>query len=105
MEIISTQLSINLSKSQLSNILVEVMHDEVANTAIKRILNPYLAGSFTQFPEHTNIALGSTDSETGITTVSLKIPAKRKETTPEEMVNEPTEEVENTPQNLIKEVA
>ena len=94
MEIISQQLSINLNKTQMATILNEAMLDETANVAIKKILNPFLVGKFPQFPEHTTVTLCGTNADTGITEVTLKAPAKRKETThtednvPEEIAEE-----------------
>ena len=97
MNIVANTIQITLSKGQLNNILAEAMTDEVASAAIKRILNPFIANSFNQFPHHTNITLGET-TEAG-TTVALKIPTVRKpvvegepETKPE-IVDEQQEEV------------
>ena len=73
MEIIKPQINIELTKSELNSIIAEAMTDPLASNAIKRILNPFLANSFTQFPTFTNIAIGDTDAD-GITTVVLRQP-------------------------------
>ena len=73
LEIIKPQINIELTKSELNSIIAEAMTDPLASNAIKRILNPFLANSFTQFPTFTNIAIGDTDAD-GITTVVLKQP-------------------------------
>lgn len=73
MEIIKPQINIELTKSELNSIIAEAMADPLASNAIKRILNPFLANSFSQFPTFTNITLGDTDAD-GITTVVLRQP-------------------------------
>ncbi len=73
MEIIKPQINIELTKSELNSIIAEAMTDPLASNAIKRILNPFLANSFTQFPTFTNITIGDTDVD-GITTVVLRQP-------------------------------
>ena len=73
MEIIKPQINIELTKSELNSIIAEAMTDPLASNAIKRILNPFLASSFTQFPTFTTIAIGDTDAD-GITTVVLRQP-------------------------------
>ena len=73
LEIIKPQLNIELTKSELNSIIAEAMTDPLASNAIKRILNPFLASSFTQVPTFTNITLGDTDVD-GITPVVLKQP-------------------------------
>ena len=73
LEIIKPQINIELTKSELNSIIAEAMTDPLASNAIKRILNPFLASSFTQFPTFTNITLGDTDAD-GITTVVLRQP-------------------------------
>ena len=73
MEIIKPQINIELTKSELNSIIAEAMTDPLASNAIKRILNPFLASSFTQFPTFTNITIGDTD-EAGTTTVVLRQP-------------------------------
>mgnify|MGYP007125360775 CR=1 FL=1 len=73
MEIIKPQINIELTKSELNSIIAEAMTDPLASNAIKRILNPFLASSFTQFPTFTNITIGDTDAD-GITTVVLRQP-------------------------------
>lgn len=93
MNLIKNQIQLNLTKSELNTILAEAMQDETAGASIKRILNPYIANSFPQFPEHTGVTLGST-SEDGTTTVTLKVPAKR--TVVIEETTETVEECEDT---------
>ncbi len=73
LEIIKPQIHIELTKSELNSIIAEAMTDPLASNAIKRILNPFLASSFTQFPTFTNITIGDTD-EDGTTTVVLRQP-------------------------------
>jgi hypothetical protein len=73
LEIIKPQINIELTKSELNSIIAEAMTDPLASNAIKRILNPFLASSFTQFPTFTNITIGDTDTD-GITTVVLRQP-------------------------------
>lgn len=73
LEIIKPQIHIELTKSELNTLIAEAMSDPLASNAIKRILNPFLANSFTQFPTFTNITLGDTD-EDGTTTVVLRQP-------------------------------
>ena len=73
MEIIKPQINIELTKSELNSLIAEAMTDPLASNAIKRILNPFLANSFPQFPTFTTITLGDTDAD-GITTVVLKQP-------------------------------
>ncbi len=73
LEIIKPQINIELTKSELNSIIAEAMTDPLASNAIKRILNPFLANSFTQFPTFTTITLGDTD-EDGTTTVVLRQP-------------------------------
>ena len=73
LEIIKPQINIELTKSELNSIIAEAMTDPLASNAIKRILNPFLANSFTQFPTFTNITIGDTD-EAGTTTVVLRQP-------------------------------
>ena len=79
MELIKNQISTTLTKGEMNTILAEAMQDETTGASIKRLLGPFIANSFTQFPEHTNVTLGGTD-ENGITEVILKAPAKKKET-------------------------
>ena len=73
LEIVTPNINIEISKGQLNSIIAEAMTDPLASNAIKRILNPFLANSFTQFPTFTNIAIGDTDAD-GITTVVLRQP-------------------------------
>ncbi len=73
LEIVTPNINIEISKGQLNSIIAEAMTDPLASNAIKRILNPFLASSFTQFPTFTNITLGDTDVD-GITTVVLRQP-------------------------------
>lgn len=73
MTINKPQLQLNLTKTDMANIIAEALLDETANASIKRILNPFLANSFPQFLEHTNITLGDT-AEDGSTIVTLRIP-------------------------------
>jgi hypothetical protein len=73
LEIVTPNINIEISKGQLNSLIAEAMTDPLASNAIKRILNPFLASSFTQFPTFTNITLGDTDAD-GITTVVLRQP-------------------------------
>ena len=73
LEIVTPNINIEISKGQLNSIIAEAMTDPLASNAIKRILNPFLANSFTQFPTFTNITIGDTDVD-GITTVVLRQP-------------------------------
>lgn len=73
LEIVTPNINIEISKGQLNSIIAEAMTDPLASNAIKRILNPFLANSFTQFPTFTNITIGDTDAD-GITTVVLRQP-------------------------------
>ena len=79
MEIIKNKIQIQLSKTDMSNIIAEALLDEAANASIKRILNPFLANSFPQFCEHTNVTLGET-AEDGSTVVTLSIPRQTVDT-------------------------
>lgn len=71
MEIIKSQINITITKTELNSIIAEAMTDPLSANAIKRILNPFVANSFPQFPDFTNISLGDTDAD-GTTTVVLK---------------------------------
>ena len=73
LEIVTPNINIEISKGQLNSIIAEAMTDPLASNAIKRILNPFLANSFTQFPTFTNITIGDTDAD-GVTTVVLRQP-------------------------------
>jgi len=73
LEIIKPTIQITLSKAEINSLIVEALTDPDSATAIKRILNPLLANSFTQFPEFTQITLGDT-AEDGSTTVTLRKP-------------------------------
>lgn len=73
LEIIKPQIHIELTKSELNSVLTEAMADPLTSNAIKKLLNPFLANAFPQFPDFTNIVIGDTD-ESGITTVILKQP-------------------------------
>ena len=73
LEIVTPNINIEISKGQLNSIIAEAMTDPLASNAIKRILNPFLANSFTQFPTFTSITIGDTD-EAGTTTVVLRQP-------------------------------
>lgn len=79
MEIIKNKVQIQLSKTDMSNIIAEALLDEAANASIKRILNPFLTNSFPQFCEHTNVTLGET-AEDGSTIVTLSIPRQSVDT-------------------------
>ena len=87
------QITLSITKSEMNTILLEAMKDDTAGNSIKRILNPFLAGAFPQFPEHTTITLGATD-ETGATVATLKQPVKRAQAGNEEDVADNTEETE-----------
>ena len=76
MKLTKNAISLSLTKGEMNTILAEAMQDETAGVAIKRILNPFLADSFPQFNEHTNVTLGATD-DLGATIVTLKTPVKR----------------------------
>ena len=106
MELIKNQISTTLTKGEMNTILAEAMQDETTGASIKRLLGPFIANSFTQFPEHTNVTLSGTD-ENGITEVILKASAKKKETLPlsseeiDEIIDsmpEPEDTVETTPE-------
>ena len=73
LEIIKPQIHIELTKSELNSVLTEAMADPLTSNAIKKLLNPFLANAFPQFPDFTIIAIGDTD-ESGTTTVVLKQP-------------------------------
>jgi len=89
MEIIKNQVQLSLTKSEVQAIIHEAMQDESAGASIKRILNPFLANAFPQFPEHTQVSLGTTD-ESGATVVTLRKPIVRAVNEPEEL-EEPEE--------------
>ena len=76
MKINKQQINITLNKTELSAIIAEALTDETANASIKRILNPFLANSFPQFPDFTSVSLGET-AEDGSTLLVLKQPAIR----------------------------
>ena len=97
MEIIKPQIQVELTKGELNTILTEAMSDPLASNAIKRILNPFLANSFPQFPDFTQIAIGDTD-ESGTTTVILKQPRKSTK------VNKPTiDKIEDNVEEVVEE--
>ena len=73
LEIIKPTIQITLSKAELNSLIVEALTDPDSAAAIKRILNPLLTNSFTQFPEFTQVTLGDT-AEDGSTTVTLRKP-------------------------------
>ncbi len=75
MEIIKTQINVTITKTELNNIITEAMTDPLSSNAIKRILSPFIANSFPQFPDFTSVSIGDTDTD-GITTVILKQPIK-----------------------------
>jgi len=77
MTLTKSQISISLTKGELSQVINEALQDSVASAAIKRALNPFLVDSFPQFPEHTHVTLAETD-ETGVTSVLLKQPVVKK---------------------------
>ena len=79
MEIIKPSIDIQITKGELNTIITEAMSDALASNAIKRILNPFLANSFPQFPDFTQVSIGDTD-ESGATTVTLKQPRKSTKT-------------------------
>jgi len=79
-EITKQQISIVLNKTELNTVLQAAMADEQAEASIKRILNPFLADSFPQFPSFTSISLGETTEEG--TVVTLKQPIIRAKTSP-----------------------
>lgn len=91
LEIIKPSIQITISKSDLNSIIAEALADADASTAIKRILNPFISGSFPQFPEFTNVTLGDTD-ESGATTVILRMP--RQTATTEPKVDSPIASIE-----------
>ena len=102
LEIIKPQINIELTKSELNTLIAEAMSDPLASNAIKRILNPFLANSFTQFPTFTNITLGDTDAD-GITTVVLRQPKQSTATTKPSagiIEEESTEETTNTSEEI-----
>lgn len=73
LEITKPQIHIQLNKGEMNNLLAEAMADPLASNAIKRILNPFLADAFPQFPDFSQVTIGDTD-EDGTTTVILKQP-------------------------------
>jgi len=100
MEIIKQSIQVSISKAELNSLITEALSDADSATAIKRILNPLLANSFTQFADFTVVTLGDT-AEDGSTTVTLRKPkasAVDKPTTElksmEPLVVEPEPEVE-----------
>jgi len=97
MEIIKPQIQVELTKGELNTILTKAMSDPLASNAIKRILNPFLANSFSQFPDFTQIAIGDTD-ESGTTTVVLKQPRKSTK------VDKPTiDKIEDNVEEVVEE--
>ena len=102
MDIISTQISINLTKTQMTAILAEAMDDSVANQAIKRILNPFISESFPQFPQHTVVLLGETTEEG--TECILKQPRvvalRAEKPAPEKSMDAMEEHVESEPDSF-----
>lgn len=92
------QIQLNLTKTQLSNILSDLLMSE-DNAALIRAINPVLADKFPQFPEFTNINLTEVHDD-GTGTVTLRVPpaAKSKPDEVETTEEEPAEaEVESEP--------
>ena len=99
------QINITLSKSELTAIINEALLDESASASIKRVLNPFIANSFPQFPAFTAVTLGTTD-ESGTTNVVLKVPVIRtkSESTDDQSPSDldiPTEEAESGPDVVV----
>jgi len=93
MEIIKQQIQVTLTKTELSSVINEALQDESTGASIKRILSPFLANAFPQFPEHTQVSLGATNDD-GTTIVSLRKPQVR---TASQSESEPAaEEVESS---------
>lgn len=88
LQINKQSIDIKLTKTELSSIIAEALTDESAGASIKRILNPYLADSFPQFPDFNSVTLGST-AEDGSTTVTLKIKTPKPESAAEEPESAP----------------
>jgi len=75
MELIKSQIQLSLTKTELNQLIMEALADPESSAAIKKVLNPLLAGQFSQFPDFTNIMIGDTDEVSGATLVTLKQPA------------------------------
>ena len=101
LNIIKSQINLSLTKTDVTNILNEAMQDETASTSIKRILNPFLADKFPQFPDFTAISLGET-ADDGSTTVTLKQPVVRAKSEPTEESDATVEEPETEAEATIK---
>lgn len=105
LEITKPQIHIQLNKGEMSALLTEAMADPLASNAIKRILNPFLAEAFPQFPDFSQVTIGDTD-EDGTTTVILKQP-RQSTATPKPSVGaieeESAEETTKTPEEVVSE--
>lgn len=105
LEITKQQIHIQLNKGEMNNLLTEAMADPLASNAIKRILNPFLADAFPQFPDFSQVTVGDTD-EDGTTTVILKQPRQSTATPkpsvgaieeePDDTIEEPTDELDSS---------
>lgn len=101
LEITKPQIHIQLNKGEMNNLLTEAMADPLASNAIKRILNPFLAEAFPQFPDFSQVTIGDTD-EDGTTTVILKQP-RQSTATPKPSVGAIEEETTETPEEVVSE--
>lgn len=72
MELLQQQIQIQLTKTQLLDVIQEALTTD-ASAAIKRAIAPVLAEAFPQFPEFTQVVIGETD-ESGATTITLRQP-------------------------------
>lgn len=99
MQITKPQIQLQITKTELNQLIADALTNPESAAAIKRVLNPQLAEAFPQFPEFTNITLGETD-ESGATMVILKQPREAAPTGPikslePEVIDEPVaDEVE-----------
>lgn len=101
LNIIKSQINLSLTKTDVTNILNEAMQDETASASIKRILNPFLADKFPQFPDFTAISLGET-ADDGSTIVALKQPVVRAKSEPTEEPIDPVVEETFNPTEAIE---
>lgn len=95
LEIIKSQIDITLGKQELLTIVTEALAAE-DNSAIRRVLQPFLSGKFPQFPDFTNVTL-SEINEDGTANVTLKVPVVRASKSDE------TEQVESDTETPIDE--
>ena len=86
MEIISTQINVSITKTQLAAIVADILASE-DNASLLRAITPALSGKFPQFPDFTNVSITGID-ETGAASITLKQPVLRAKSEPTDVTTD-----------------